>query len=237
MMPIEQRLIINSLLPQEVIFSCGYEAGQSNQLSQVNAYLPRHNFERRLEQSMTSVALLVTNTVLGAIKAFQNNDFVKLDANPGDSGCQNRALILRELVEDRASLDKECELLSRNVEPIRKNILQRKQELSKQREESATAVFFQQQLGALTVSKDLEYIILCYLSNVLMESSNIRPDGIVKEKTNISRLDLLSKGIFKIDRDLCKKIVDENQVKLSQLSVERMHTIAGLCAAPQKLDS
>ncbi|MEK7340354.1 MAG: hypothetical protein WBD50_05235 [Candidatus Rhabdochlamydia sp.] len=51
------------------------------------------------EEEICAVALLIANTALNAIKAFEQSYCKKFDANPGDGGCQMRALELRQLMK------------------------------------------------------------------------------------------------------------------------------------------
>ncbi|MEI6242828.1 MAG: hypothetical protein WCP39_05420 [Chlamydiota bacterium] len=204
MSTVQKILVINSLIPQEVISV--FEGSESP-------------FNELKEKAMISVVSLVANTVLGAIKAFNQRDFVQFDANPGDFACQNRALILRQLPME--ALSDECLSLSGEVNQIYANILDRK----KTREiDIPTSSFFQQQLGDWRVSKELEYIILCYLSHFLMIPNKILPNGVITEKSDVKQLELLSEDISTLNEAYLQKIKEENQKNLSQQIVKKKQT-------------
>lgn len=74
---LEKRLLASSLLPTEL----------------------QEKFDELGKKEMCAIALLITNTALNAIKAFEQGLYKKFDANPGDGGCQMRALELRQLMK------------------------------------------------------------------------------------------------------------------------------------------
>lgn len=75
----------------------------------------------------------------------------------------------------------------------------------------------------LKVSKEIQYLLHCYLSAVLRTPYRIQEDGVIMTKSEVSKLSMLSKNIHCLKIEFRNKIVEENQKQLSILSLEAIH--------------
>lgn len=175
------------------------------------------------EHAMSATGLLIANIVLGAIKILQEGRYKSLDANPGDAGCQARALELRRLVG--INLQEECSVLASSVSKI-KVLMNNRRGSPKEQKKCAPLLFFYRHLGEVTISKEMEYILHCYLSTVLRTPYQKLENGVVMTRSEMSKLSILSSKITVLESALRRKIVEENQKTLSILSVEAMHSAA-----------
>jgi hypothetical protein len=201
---LEKTLIVSSLLPKSLVQGLQTEKKEEN----------------LGEASMCAVALLIVNAVLGATKVLKQRNYKSLDANPGDGGCQARALELRRLT--MMDLKDECASLEKIAKEI-KTLVNIRKGNPKERLKCTSDVFFQNNFGALIVSKEMEYILHCYLSTVLRTPYQTLSNGVVMTRSEMSRLSVLSDKITVLDRDSRRKIVEENQKTLSMLSVAAIH--------------
>lgn len=176
------------------------------------------------EKAMCAVALLLINTVSGTIKVLRQRNYKNLDANPGDGGCQNRALELKRLTL-LENLNEECQRLEKTAKEI-KSLLNKRNSNQKEREKCSSHLFFESHFGSLTISKEMEYLVHCYLSTVLRTPCQRLPNGVVLTKSEMSKLSILSNKITVLDTFTRRKIVEENQKNLSELSVKAMHQFA-----------
>lgn len=169
---------------------------------------------------MCAVARLVTQVVLRAIKAFNEKDYKLLDANPGDGGCQNRAIILLELTKTNfGSLDGVLKKAG-EVDALITKRKQTKQNLQPQ-------LFFGEHfLEKRDLTPEMEYIFRCYLLTAIRSPYQTLPNGVVMTRSDSSRLSRLSKDLDKIKPIFRKKIVEENQAALSILSMQAMRFLA-----------
>jgi hypothetical protein len=171
--------------------------------------------EKKLEEAqMCAIALLIINTVLGAVRVLKRGHYKALDANPGDGGCQTRALELYRLA--MLDLEPECSALEKTASEI-KALVNKRKGSPKERVKCPPLLFFQNHVGALRVSKEMEYILQCYLSAVLRTPYQVLENGVIMTKSEISTL---SERITLLDALFRRKIVEENQKTLSLLSVE-----------------
>ncbi|HEY5234652.1 MAG TPA: hypothetical protein VIJ14_00620, partial [Rhabdochlamydiaceae bacterium] len=77
------------------------------------------------EQKMLSVSTLIVKLIRGTILSVERKNIRELDANPGDKGCQLRAVILKELVLS-PSVNDELTELDKRVMSIEKIVQKRK---------------------------------------------------------------------------------------------------------------
>jgi hypothetical protein len=201
---LDKTLLVSSLLPKSIING-----------------LKTEKEEGKLgEAPMCATALLIVNTALGAIKALKQGNYTCLDANPGDGGCQSRALELRRLV--MMDLQEECSALGKAASGL-KSLVNKRKGNPKERSKYTSQAFFQDHLESLTISKEMEFILHCYLSTVLRTPYQTQTNGVVMTKSEVSKLSVLSDKITVLDTISRRKIVEINQKTLSLLSVAAMH--------------
>ncbi|MBX9923668.1 MAG: hypothetical protein K2Y01_06120 [Rhabdochlamydiaceae bacterium] len=173
-----------------------------------------------LNGRMHSVSLLVANLIIKTIAALKANNFEALDANPGDMGCQNRALALRNLYKIGLPTDEELTELEQAAFRIKKSVQDRKGG-AKHADKSSPDEFFQNEIHSLRVSKEMEYALHCFLSKMLVQKYEVLEDGRTREKSNVNQLSNLSPRIENIlESGLRTSILENNQTKLSLLSLE-----------------
>jgi hypothetical protein len=203
---LENKVLLSSMLPQLVV--AGLQTNKEG--------------EKLGEGPMCAVALLIANTALGAIKALKEGDYKSLDANPGDGGCQSRALELRRLT--MLDLKDECAALEMSARKILEDVSERKKCL---KGKEPPQLFFRKHFEALTISKAMEYILHCYLSTCLRTPYHATAEGVVMTRSEVDKLLTLSARINKVfNGTLLRKIVEENQKILSMLSVDAMRFAA-----------
>ena len=118
---LEKRLLISSLLSIEL----------------------QEKIDKLNEIETCAAALFITNTVLKTVEDFKKSCYKKFDANPGDGGCQMRALELHQLVKN-CSLLEECDSLKKEVS--KKSFVTKKQ--SQERTENCLMQTFTEQFCA-----------------------------------------------------------------------------------------
>ncbi|MGL4539545.1 MAG: hypothetical protein ACRCU0_01020 [Candidatus Rhabdochlamydia sp.] len=170
------------------------------------------------EKKMCTVASFITKVVLSALEALKKHDYKKFDANPGDGGCQMRALELRRLM--KMNLEEECSSLEKKVSKI--NSLVNERCNSKEKNSN----FFQSNFSELRISKDIEYILHCHLSATIKKICITQENGVIVTKSDISRLSKFNKKIDLLNSEFRRKIVEENQKQLSILSVEAVRALS-----------
>ncbi len=203
------RPVVESLLPKFLV---------DQVLEQPTTYQTSECLDGR-EIYVAAVSLLVVNTVLGALKALKQQNFVALDANPGDGGCQNRALELRRLAQ--LDLSSECRELEKQTAEVKLLVTRRKGNLKEIHKCSAQR-FFRERVGTIAVSKNMEFILHCFLSKVLRTPHTVLATGVVMTKSEISKLSILSDKIHFLNTETRSKIVEGNQQTLSLLTMEAL---------------
>lgn len=203
-----ENVLVTSLVPKS--FIQGLQSGKKH--------------ETLCETQMCSVVLLIVNIALGAIKALKQGQYKCFDANPGDGGCQSRALELRRLF--MIDLKEEYTALEKVASGIKVLVNKRKGN-PKERSKCTAQAFFQAHVGTLTMSKEMEYILHCYLSTVLKTPYQTLANGVVMTRSDASKLSVLSSKITSVlDTPSLRKIVEGNQTTLSMLSVAAMRFAA-----------
>ncbi len=169
---------------------------------------------------MHAVSLLVANLIIKTIEALRTGNFLALDANPGDMGCQNRALALRTLYKMGLPSEVELEELETVAQRIKQSVQNRKGG-SKRPDNRPPDVFFQHELQSLQISRAMEYALHSFLSKSMNQEFGFLEDGRVREKSNVGQLSKLSPQIDKfLNPSLKTNILENNQTKLSHLSLE-----------------
>lgn len=205
--------LVSSILPGKLI-----EA-----MRQKPQCIAREAYEREisgLNGRMHAVSLLVANLIIKTVAALRSDHFQALDANPGDMGCQNRALALRRLYKMGLPSSEELQHLEEIAHRIKQSVQNRKGG-AKHPDHRPPDVFFQNELQTLRVSKEMEYALHCFLSKTLVQKYEILEDGRSREKSNVSQLSSLSPQIGNtLESSLKTGILENNQTKLSYLSLE-----------------
>lgn len=179
-----------------------------------------------IEQPMCSTSLLIVNIALKAIEALNKSNFKAFDANPGDRGCQNLAFELRRLsaaglpsVEEKRSLEETAFRI--------KDLVKERMNSEKQRNKCSALLFFKSHLVTLVVSKEMEYILHCYLSTVLRTPYKTLETGVVVTRSDVSKFEKLSPKIdSRLKGGFPNEILKENQKNLSKLSMESIRASA-----------
>ncbi|MCX6990342.1 MAG: hypothetical protein NTX49_04680 [Chlamydiae bacterium] len=180
---------------------------------------------RESEGLMCKTALLMTGIFLGkggkstgVCNALEKGLFKEFDANPGDGGCQLRALALRDI--SNRDLSKECAELKAAMEKIKRVITSRY--TSHKLPEESSSVFFDRELRVIQLSAEMEYLMHCHLLKVLRTPYQTLASGVVMTKTEMHKLTLFQPAADKIESDIRRAIVEESQVRTSFLSMERV---------------
>lgn len=173
------------------------------------------------DNGMCAIANLLLNSVIGAATAWKKRDFKKLDPNPGDAGCQERAILIYGMANDQ-QLREELSQLLNLAEKTKKLITGRNSSNGgKRNSEKSTGVFFKTCFEPFTISQKVEFLLQCYLLAVLRAPYRTTEEGIVLTHTDSGYLGKLSKQInSKVDRNFRLKIPESVQSSLSALSTE-----------------
>ncbi len=176
----------------------------------------------RAEDRMRASAQLIINLVLETAKVFETGQLKKeSDPNPGDGGCQLRAVIQYGHYYSPA-VRTEALALKKEAEAAKKALQQRNQ---KPGNESSTA-FFNRCIETLVVSPEMLYQLRCHLLTVTKVKDHITEDGVLVTKTDFGRLVVLSPKADKIDdisRPFRKAIVDNAAIDLARESIARLN--------------
>lgn len=164
------------------------------------------------EQQMCAVALLIAETILGTLKALNQKNYKAFDANPGDGGCQNQALELRRLTA--LDLSEECGELEKTACAL-KNLVQTRKSNPKERMKCSPEEFFSTHVESIHITKEMEYLLHCYLLTVTRVPYKTLENGVVLTQTEPSRLSKLSKNLKNV-----KEIASGAQARLSMLNME-----------------
>lgn len=179
-----------------------------------------------------AVAVLICNVLLRTIQATEKGEYRRIDGNPGDKQCQNRALILRGIFErvqnSQGFRDELTEL--KKVEKLRNKF----QTMVQKRGEGLFSVvqrnepleLFKKTIAQIGVSQDMEFLMHCHLLQELRrpvkstpERANPSPNGIVLTETS-GPLSLFSKNIEIVGSQM--DLINASQSKVSHLTIERL---------------
>jgi hypothetical protein len=72
---------------------------------------------------MTSVARLIVNLLKKTVLTIERGNIKELDANPGDKGCQMRAVLLREFLLS-PEVSEELQRLKKSTKAIEKTVVE-----------------------------------------------------------------------------------------------------------------
>ena len=180
---------------------------------------------RGIEKELCAAAKFVLHSAHGAVEAFTRHQFKLFDANPGDSGCQNRAIVLREL--EKSDLSTEFRDLLDRVSPLLKKV----QALDSVENGPKMEELVDSTIRDLSVSNELAFLIHSFVSTK-MKAGCADERGVRKVRSEESGLCKLSKQILVFNRraygssfDL-SCILNQNQKVLSRMSLEGVAAIA-----------
>ncbi len=165
------------------------------------------------EKPMLAIATLLINVVLRAIDVWTSGDIKKTDPNPGDGGCQLRAYLLY-LLFSKGVLSEEALSLKKTMEGINDHVSKRKAKAP----EGSAPVFFQGLFANITLTKQMEFLLQCYLLAVTRLPYQKLENGIVITRSDCSLLAKLSPKINDVPVEFRKKIVETAQTNLSASS-------------------
>jgi hypothetical protein len=173
---------------------------------------------RESEGLMCKTALLMAGIFLGrggkstgVCNALERGLFKEFDANPGDGGCQLRALALRDI--SNRDLSEECKALKAEIEKIRGAVTARYN--SHKEPEESSSIFFDREIRSIQISPEMDYLMHCHLLQVLRSPYQTLASGVVMTKTEMHKLTLFHPAADKIESDVRRFIVEESQVRTS----------------------
>ncbi|MCH9610386.1 MAG: hypothetical protein S4CHLAM81_04530 [Chlamydiales bacterium] len=153
------------------------------------------------------IATMLKNAIKKTRKALFDGDFKKFDANPGDGGCQNRALFFAS----RDVKPQIFQLYDDRVDRINRVI-----QMTRQKKGDGMAMLKEQ--FDLAVSTDVQFCLLSYILTCTKAKKRELPNGIVLTATNIGGLASLCKfDKLRLDR---REFVCLMQTKLAKMSNE-----------------
>lgn len=182
--------------------------------------------QESLEKLMATTAGCVVKLIQGAIRSLNQHKIKELDANPGDGGCQLRAMILRILTID-PEIGQELERL----QPLLKNILAglRLRHQNKGFLGPMTVVFEKEVSAPLQLSRKLLYLVDCRLLTLTKVKDHVEPNGVIVTRTCISRLSQLHSGMDSIDKELREQFIAGAATRVSKESLQFLQEMsAGL---------
>jgi hypothetical protein len=181
------------------------------------------------EKRMVSVATLIVNLMKDTIIKIQKHQIRELDANPGDLGCQKRALHLRKILMQPAVLA-ELKELDKSIKALDALMQTRRTRPGA----DPTAVFFEKHIAPIQVSPEMMYLLECRLLTVTKVKDHVEPTGVVVTKLDYGVLRNLSSNLDCIKYGLREKIISEAAVRMSEKSIAllqeegKMRTISPL---------
>jgi len=178
------------------------------------------------EKQMCAVALLIAETILGTIEAIAQKNYKAFDANPGDGACQNQALELRRIMA--LDLSEECGELEKAALAL-KELVQTRKSSHKERGKMTPEGFFETHVESIQISKEMEYLLHCFMLTVTRVPYKTLENGVVLTRTESSRLNKLSKRLSNVS-----VIANGAQVQLSKLNMEVIRTHAGSLTTVEK---
>lgn len=174
---------------------------------------------------------LITNIAKRSLEALATGELFKLDPNPGDLGCQIRAIAICKIVQDQEFLA-EATSLTPIIKRLGEIVLGlRRTEFKAQQpafRNEVDQLLFVDQKGTIPCSKAMEFVLLSGFLNALRNPFRTLENGIIMSQTETSKLNQFSKNV---SRDLPKPLRDDfvnlAQSRLTFLSMEQIREIAG----------
>lgn len=202
----------------------------------VASILPKRIIEKTDEKSIGSSSEHEDNRMLALVKllihlmkrtakSFLNKEMMLFNANPGDHGCQLRALKLRQLSMSPALLQ-EAGALVVKVEKLIRNI----GGYARKRTRYYMKDFFHQQIEPVMVSKDMLFLLRCFLLTLTKIPDPIQKDdlGYIFTILDPGQLSKLSKKIQRYfgESSLLIQFLEENKSALAKHSIEVVQEVA-----------
>jgi hypothetical protein len=181
----------HALLPEEMIRQL--ENGSSSKLSKL----------------LDSSCSLIVNALLQTIVEIKSQNYKRFDSNPLDFGCQNRALVLRSILEK--NLTEELDFLE-------------KEALEVQKLYQSKAVSPINLLNSFPISEEIEYLLHSYLLTVVRKFDKQLPNGVIITKMFPKALAEMSGGGT---TGFMQDVVKNSQRKLSAATADFMKREAG----------
>ncbi len=171
------------------------------------------------EKRMVSVATLIVNLMKETVFKIQKHQIRALDANPGDLGCQKRALLLRKILKLPAVLQ-EIGKIEATTKALDDLLQKRRVKDGRLRlDDDPTPLFFEKHIASIEVSPEMMYLLECRLLTATKVKDHVEPTGVIVTKLDYGRMTTLSSNINFIDGELRKQIVSDAAVRMSQKSI------------------
>jgi hypothetical protein len=176
------------------------------------------------------IAETIANIAIKSVQAFLQGKLKLLDPNPGDDGCQLRAIALYNLFQDQEVFQEGLKLLetARKINQMAIDLrrTEKRAEHPKLKAELAQ-LLFQKGIGTVECSKKMEFILLCGFLQTLRKPFQVLPNGIVLTKSDSSQLQQFSKRINgDLDRTYRLAMVERTEVQLTNLSMDVIRNVA-----------
>lgn len=171
------------------------------------------------EKRMVAVATLIVNLMKQTVFHIQKHQIRALDANPGDLGCQKRALHLRKILKLPAVLEE-----IRNIDTSIKvlDVLLQKRRVNNGRlrvNDDPTRLFFEKQIASIAVSPEMMYLLECRLLTATKIKDHVEPTGVIVTKLDYGKMTTLSSNINCIQKELRAQIISDAAVRMSEKSI------------------
>ena len=201
--------VIDTILPPELV--------QYIEAPPSDSKLSSHH-----EESMVAVAMMIVKLIEETALSIKKHQIKDLDANPGDRGCQLRAVIIKNLVTTLAVLD-ELKQLEATAKALLALVIQRNSLNGKLKTcHDKTELFFEKHISSLKASQEMMYILHCKLLTVTKVKNHIESSGVIVTRLDFCALSKLSKNIYIIDKsekNYREQIVCDSASWLSQKSL------------------
>lgn len=169
-------------------------------------------------QKGLALATYLSSVIVSAFKAYANVQVFAFDANPGDGGCQLRALILRELFSQKEKLLPPFQALEEKAKKVKMLVGQASSNFVQKKEQCLE--FVKVHFGAIEINREIAFLLKTHLLYKLKVKDFQRPDGVIVTKTSFSGLSQFAPKIDFIEREHREAIVCEAQTKTSEMSQE-----------------
>jgi hypothetical protein len=197
---------------------------------------PEGRHPQTYEKEMTSVARLIVNLMKETVLTIERRNIRELDANPGDKGCQMRAVLLRELLispdvsEELKGFKESIKLLVKIVHARR--LLNGNLKVN----DESTCQFFRKHILPIEVSVDILFLIYCKLLTITKVKHHTESNGIVVTHLQYGRLSILSNDIpiaEGVETHFREEMICDASIKLAQNSLTSIQNLAKkMCVSP-----
>jgi len=186
-------------------------------VSLISSVFPDSVFERLqsvksrddAEVIMMKMTRLLVKIMQGAAETFLEGKYTLFDANPGDSGCQNQALELGRLAS--SNLKHELSDLCRMSERIRSAYIERNGAKAKIKKTQCSAYDFFLDNCTIQVSREMCYLIHCFLGTKLRVKHRLLPSGVVLTGSDSEKIGTIIGNTKRIGPGILQDILEKNQ--------------------------